>query len=69
MIQPRVVIASGDLTDAKTADNIGSQQFEKEWQYYKNVLNECQVRQKTVWLDIRGNHGKTHEKCVHNLTN
>lgn len=58
VINPTVVLASGDLTDAKTKDNIGSKQFESEWVYYKNILNECQIQEKTVWLDIRGNHGK-----------
>lgn len=57
MINPSVVLASGDLTDAKTRDNIGSKQFETEWVYYKSILNECKIQEKTVWLDIRGNHG------------
>lgn len=57
-INPKVVIASGDLTDAKTKDHIGSRQYEEEWQYYSSVLKECGVQQKTVWLDVRGNHGK-----------
>lgn len=59
-IKPPVVLASGDLTDAKTSDSIGSQQFEKEWLYYRNTLNECHIREKTTWLDIRGNHGRCH---------
>lgn len=54
-----MVLASGDLTDAKTFDGIGSQQFEGEWKNYKNILDECNVKDKTVWLDIRGNHGKS----------
>lgn len=59
MIKPRVVLASGDLTDAKTYDSIGSQQFEDEWKHYRNTLEECKAIEKTVWLDIRGNHGNT----------
>lgn len=56
-IQPSVVIASGDLTDAKTKDHIGSRQYETEWMFYRNILNECRVTEKTQWLDVRGNHG------------
>ncbi|XP_071056743.1 transmembrane protein 62-like isoform X2 [Onthophagus taurus] len=56
IIKPVVVLASGDLTDAKTKDNIGSKQIKQEWEYYKNVLKECNIEHKTVWLDIRGNH-------------
>lgn len=55
-LRPSVVIASGDLTDAKTKDHIGSRQHEREWVYYHNVLDECRVVQKTHWLDVRGNH-------------
>lgn len=58
VFKPPVVVASGDLTDAKTKDSIGSQQFEKEWQYYRDILNECGIKDRTLWLDIRGNHGR-----------
>lgn len=51
-------MASGDLTDAKTKDAIGSDQFEGEWKHYRDILTDAHVTQKTLWLDIRGNHGK-----------
>ncbi|KAL1489693.1 hypothetical protein ABEB36_013633 [Hypothenemus hampei] len=55
-ITPKVVLATGDLTDAKTKDSIGSQQFESEWRHYKDILEEFDISRKTIWLDIRGNH-------------
>lgn len=47
----------GDLTDAKSEDNMGSRQYVQEWELYKDTLEACKVTEKTVWLDIRGNHG------------
>lgn len=47
----------GDLTDAKSEDNMGSRQFVREWEYYRSVLSEGKITEKTIWLDIRGNHG------------
>ncbi|KZC13997.1 Transmembrane protein 62 [Dufourea novaeangliae] len=56
IIKPSVVLASGDLTDAKAKDKMGSKQILEEWKYYKQVLDETEVAKKTLWLDVRGNH-------------
>lgn len=48
----------GDLTDAKTKDKMGSMQILEEWQYYKYVIDETNMKEKTLWLDVRGNHGE-----------
>ncbi|KAE8751912.1 hypothetical protein FOCC_FOCC001389 [Frankliniella occidentalis] len=55
-IKPTVVLASGDLTDAKASDNMGSTQYEQEWIYYRNLIDKCNLGNHTTWLDIRGNH-------------
>ena len=56
-IKPAVVIASGDLTDAKHYAGLGSEQREWEWKEYSRIIRETKVTDRTVWLDIRGNHG------------
>lgn len=57
VVQPSVVLATGDLTDAKDDDHLGSRQYLKEWMIYHEVIETTGVRNKTLWLDIRGNHG------------
>lgn len=56
LINPSVILVTGDLTDAKKADMIGSKQFEEEWMMYKDILDTCQTTKNIPWLDIRGNH-------------
>ena len=59
---------TGDLTDAKTKDKLGSTQFDVEWKMYQKTMQDCGAFDKNsdqIWLDIRGNHDtfntKTHE--------
>ncbi|XP_018055765.1 PREDICTED: transmembrane protein 62-like isoform X1 [Atta colombica] len=55
-IQPRVVLASGDLTDAVAKDGFGSKQEHREWQHYRYIIDQTNVSKKVLWLDVRGNH-------------
>ncbi|KYQ52554.1 Transmembrane protein 62 [Trachymyrmex zeteki] len=55
-IQPRVVLASGDLTDAIVKNGFGSKQEHREWQHYRYIIDQTNVSKKVLWLDVRGNH-------------
>lgn len=56
-IKPRIVLASGDLTDGRGKSIYDAGQNDVEWMTYHEILTKSNVLQKTIWLDIRGNHG------------
>jgi hypothetical protein len=56
IIEPKVIMASGDLTDAKNDDLMGSRQYENEWKIYQQIIHDNDVLKYSVWLDVRGNH-------------
>lgn len=59
MVEPAFVVVTGDLTDAKDKDLVGSMQYLSEWNTYRDALEESGVlakRNGTFWHDLRGNH-------------
>lgn len=66
-VKPKVVIASGDLTDAKD-EILGSQQYAEEWKAYQSALLDTDTLNKTNWLDIRGNHDNFNVQHLYSST-
>lgn len=67
VIRPKVILASGDLTDAK-GKIFGSQQYAEEWKTYYATLEETGLLNKTTWLDIRGNHDNFNVQFLYSYT-
>ncbi|XP_022744346.1 putative metallophosphoesterase At3g03305 [Durio zibethinus] len=59
MINPSLVLITGDLTDGKSKDLLVMKQNEEEWMEYKNVMDDVVQRtglDKNIFYDLRGNH-------------
>ncbi|KAE8734958.1 putative metallophosphoesterase [Hibiscus syriacus] len=59
MINPSLVLITGDLTDGKSKDLLVMKQNEEEWVEYKNVMEDVMKRSgldKNIFYDLRGNH-------------
>ncbi|KAG0314209.1 Transmembrane protein 62 [Dissophora globulifera] len=59
LIEPSFVVVTGDLTDAKDQNLVGSMQYMEEWVTYRDALEESGVLTKrggSYWHDLRGNH-------------
>ncbi|KAL8611132.1 hypothetical protein ACOMHN_064422 [Nucella lapillus] len=56
VIQPSLVLITGDLTDAKHVDDSTSGQFEEEWKEYEQAMAKCKALTSATFLDTRGNH-------------
>nr|KAJ3422598.1 Transmembrane protein 62 [Polyrhizophydium stewartii] len=59
LIGPDLVLATGDLTDAKSKSTLNSQQHREEWVAYHTMLEDSGVlkrQQGRFWWDQRGNH-------------
>ncbi|XP_065211992.1 transmembrane protein 62-like [Planococcus citri] len=68
-IKPRVVLATGDLTDGRSPNNREFTEYEEEWRAYRDVLKNNSVTNKTVWLDIRGNHDNINVLSINSANN
>ncbi|GAV77342.1 Metallophos domain-containing protein [Cephalotus follicularis] len=59
MINPSLVLITGDLTDGKSKDLLIMKQIEEEWVEYQDVMEDV-VRSsgldKSIFYDLRGNH-------------
>ncbi|GLT66751.1 hypothetical protein SLA2020_391000 [Shorea laevis] len=59
IINPSLVLITGDLTDGKSKDLLTMKQNEDEWVEYKNVMDDVVKRSgldKSIFYDLRGNH-------------
>lgn len=67
ILKPDVVLASGDLTDARDNNHFGSRQYIGEWEAYRKAIDDSGILNKTIWMDIRGNHGTLNDDYMHKM--
>ncbi|XP_076899338.1 putative metallophosphoesterase At3g03305 [Bidens hawaiensis] len=61
MINPSLVLITGDLTDGKSKDHLIMKQNEEEWIEYQNAMKNVITTSgldKNIFYDVRGNHDK-----------
>ncbi|KAJ9546093.1 hypothetical protein OSB04_025800 [Centaurea solstitialis] len=61
VIDPSLVLITGDLTDGKSKDHLTMKQNEEEWVEYQKTLEDVIKRSgldKSIFYDLRGNHDK-----------
>jgi predicted MPP superfamily phosphohydrolase len=54
LVNPSLVVVTGDLTDAKTKNKLNSHQYSEEWVAYKKVLEMGKVEERRgsrFWFD------------------
>ncbi|KAL5836655.1 hypothetical protein ACOSQ3_013824 [Xanthoceras sorbifolium] len=59
MINPSLVLITGDLTDGKSKDLLTMKQNEEEWMEYEKIMEDVITRSrldKNIFYDLRGNH-------------
>ncbi|XP_047328722.1 putative metallophosphoesterase At3g03305 [Impatiens glandulifera] len=59
MINPSLVLVTGDLTDGKSKDLLTMKQDEKEWKEYQHTLEDVIKRSgldENIFYDLKGNH-------------
>lgn len=59
LVSPPALVLTGDITDSRSPDPMGSDQYVQEWLAYNETRIKCMNDNPNItWLDIRGNHGK-----------
>lgn len=59
VLRAPLLVLTGDITDSRTKDPMGSGAYTQEWQDYRRLHGTCMKHNpQLVWLDIRGNHGE-----------
>ncbi|KNA05949.1 hypothetical protein SOVF_185580 [Spinacia oleracea] len=59
IINPSLVLITGDLTDGKSKDHLTMKQNEQEWVEYRDVMEDVVKKSgldKSIFYDLRGNH-------------